>query len=281
MIKNSDAIILGGNVFGLYAGILLEKNGIDVTVIENDLFNSVMSIGPMFFNMFSGGIMEKIGERSLSIYREIMKRNWDGSLIWPIDLYDGLRKKFNGHILNFVNVQNLVKNGNDVIGIKTDHGVIDTEMVLVMDGIISKDLLSKNKIEIGSEIIDYGNILAELNGKHKVSMSNENIFFTDGNFAFLSAPWKNSRVEFLAGLFNNVAETYPGMQDCLLRRFWKSRHDLFRDWMPRVGNILFSNAYFIAGYSRYGISSGLELSRLITQIALGKPADFDFSEISF
>lgn len=281
MIKNSDAIILGGNVFGLYAGILLEKNGISVTVIENDLFNSLMNIGPMFFNMFSGGIMEKIGERSMIIYREIMKRNWDGSFVWPIDLYDGLRRKFNGHILNFVNVHNLVKSGNRVIGIKTDHGSIETEMVLVMDGIISKDLLSKNKIEIGNEVIDYGNVLAELKGKRKVSIFNENIFFTDGNFAFLSAPWKNARIEFLAGLCNNVAETYPGMQDSLIRRFWKNRHDIFKDGMPKVGTIFFSNAYFMAGYSRYGISLGLELSRLITQIALGKPTDLDYSEISF
>lgn len=281
MIKSSDAIILGGNVFGLYAGILLEKNGIGVTVIENDLFNSLMSIGPMFFNRFSGGIMEKIGERSMTIYSEIMKRDWDGSLIWPIDLYDNLRKKFNGHILNFINVQDLVKNGNDVIGIKTDYGLIETEMVLVMNGIISKDLLSKNKIEIGNEIISYGNVLAELKGKRKFSIFNENTFFTDGNFAFFSAPWKNARIEFLEVLFNNVAETYQGMQDCLIMRFWKNRHDVFRDLMPRVGSIFFSNAYFIAGYSRYGISTGLELSRLITQIALGKPADFDYSEISF
>lgn len=280
MIDYSDALIIGGNVYGLYAGILLEKNGMDVTILENDLYNSMMVSGPLFFHAFSEDVKKPLYERSLSIYNELSK-NKKGSFIWPIELYDKLRKNFNGKTLNFIKVESIVKDGKSVKGVRTNKGEINSKLILVLDGIITKNLLYMEKIDIKSIVMEYGNVIAEIDEKFNISMFNEKIIFNDKKFAYFSAPWKNSRVEFLISLFSEMAKEFPGIEKCLVRRVWKSNHDHFHDSLPRIGNVHFENAYFLAGYSRYGISFGLELTRLITQLALGKPTDFDVSKILF
>ncbi len=280
MIDYSDALVIGGNVYGLYAGILLEKNGIDVTIVENDLYNSIMVSGPLFFHAFSEDVKKPLYERSLNIYNELSKNRKD-SFVWPIELYDKLRKNFKGKTLNFIKIESIVKDGKIVKGVKTNRGEINTKLILVLDGIITKNLLSTEKINIENITMEYGNVIAEIDEKFNISMFNEKIVFNDKKFAYFSAPWKNSRVEFLISLFSEMAEEYPGIENCLVKRIWKNTHDHFYDSLPRVGNVHFENAYFLAGYSRYGITFRLELSRLLTQLALGKPTDFDVSKILF
>lgn len=280
MIKKSDAIILGGNVFALYAGIHLEKNGINVTIVEHDLFRSMINMGPMFFIKFNGGIMEKINEKSLSIYKEIMRKDWNGDFIWPIDLYYELKKKFNGVVLNHVSFNDFSSNGNKITGIVTNLGTIETELVIFMDHTFLKFLSPHFNNLLDYNLFDYGNALLQLNEKFKVSMFDEDIIFSDGKLAFLSAPYVNKRFDFLKDLFYRAERIYPGLIDSTIIRFWRNSHDQFKDLKPRMGRIFFSNGYFMAGYSRYGISAGLELSRLLIQFALGKPMDFDIKEIS-
>ncbi|MGC8686425.1 MAG: FAD-dependent oxidoreductase [Thermoplasmata archaeon] len=279
MIENkSDAVILGGNIFSLYAGILLEKNGLNVTIIENDLYSSILENGPLFFINFEDEKRKMLNYRSKEIFKELMRKN-TREIIWPIDLFDRLKDKFSGKILNFSKFKEFFYDGIEISGI--DAGLkISTNLVLVMDGILLKNFLNGKGYELKNYSFEFGNAVLMASGKDNIYyFYNDYLFIKQGDTVFASTIWENTKTNSFKKILTKGYEIVPGLENSLVKRFWKNRHDLFPDSLPRIGNILYKNFYFMAGYSRFGISLGLELSRLLTQLALGKPLDMDIDSL--
>jgi len=277
LIEKCDALIIGGNILSIYTGILFEKNGMNVTIIEDDLYGSLLSQGPLFFIDFDDEKRGLLNKKSREIYYSFIKKSNFG-FVWPIDLYDKLKENFHGHILNFSNKESFSLNNKSVKLMNLNKEII-SEFIIVLDGILIKKFLLEKNIDLKNEIQDYGNMVLYSKGKNNFTFYENDLIVKRDDLIYLSGTWEKSYVNTIKKMLNLGVKINSEIKSSIIKRFWKSKHDTFKDGMPRLGNLLYENLYFMAGYSRFGISLGLELSKLLTQFVLGKPLDIDFDFI--